>query len=464
VLPASWQQKLTYRELALADPLYFQGYYLENRCLPHRAGFLDFLEQPDTHKLLLAPREHWKTKTIVGYLIWRILQHRDLRILIIAHNQEFATDSVTLIRDSLLSPRIVRDFGDLRTKDWGKESFTVARPHFLHEPTVLGAGQGTGILGRHFDIIWCDDIVTDENQWTPEMRKKIWSWYTGTLLRCCDHQLIMTGTRKHIEDIYHEIMEQGSYAVQVHKAILDEAAHTMLAPTLKGTPEQTWAWLMTERHRMGALKFQQEMQNEPVALEGFVLKKAWLRYYDLSQPPSFNWIYAGVDPAVGTSDAASFTGLVLIGVTPDHRFYVLDIQRQQWPIDWEKQCAAMLQSYVDRGWVPNQVAVESVITFKYITAPLTTVSPLPIHFVDYKQKHTHGEQIQDKVARIQSLGTYFEQGRVFLPHPNQYPMTATFEVKEYLVFPEGEYTDMLDALNLAILCHASQPSPEAAFR
>ena len=93
---------------------------------------------------------------------------------------------------------------------------------------------------------------------------------------------------------------------------------------------------------------------------------------------------------------------------------------------------------------------------------LINISPLPIRFVDYRQ--SGDTQIKDKVARIQGLGVYFEQGRVFLPHPNQYPMTATFEHTEYLSFPEGEFTDLLDALNLVIQAHASMPSGDAAFR
>ena len=63
---------------------------------------------------------------------------------------------------------------------------------------------------------------------------------------------------------------------------------------------------------MGSLMFAQEMQNQPIAAEGLAFKKAWVQYFDLSNPPNFNWIYAGVDPAVGKSDIASFTALVLV--------------------------------------------------------------------------------------------------------------------------------------------------------
>jgi predicted phage terminase large subunit-like protein len=446
--------KTTHRELALADPLYFMGYYMGQRCLPHRAAFLDFFLQPETHKLLLAPREHWKTTTLIGYLLWRILKNPDIRILIIAHNQEFATDTVQNIRDHLAThPRIRRDFGDLTTTEWGKEAFTVQRTAKLHEPTCMGAGQGTGILGRHFDIVWCDDIAKTENQWTPEMRQKLWTWFTGTLLRCCDHEMIITGTRKHLEDIYHTVMEQGGYTVQVLRAVLDEDAHTVLAPEI-------WSYdrLMVEKQRMGELMFRQEMQNEPVPPGGIAFKKEWLRYYDPAKPlPRFVAYYVGIDPAIGQTDVADYTAVVLIGVTTYQQYYVLDMQRQRWPVNWVDRVVGLYKYYCDMlKQRPNVVGVEAIYTGMMQARELqAAATAMPLKFVDYrvrtKDEGIQGQLPRDKIARLQSLGRYFELGRVYLPDPNQHRMTVVFEAEEYLIFPEGEHDDLLDALNIAIL-------------
>jgi phage terminase large subunit-like protein len=454
---------LTHRELAEADSGYFLGYYLGMWTLPHRRQMLDHLDSADQYLLLLLPRGFLKTSTVSGWITRQLAYNPALRVLCVSSTKELALENVGAIKAPFeTNPKMLRDFGDLRDEPWGTEKFLLKRPPSpAKEPTCIARSVGATALGMHFDIIWCDDIITTETQWTEDMRKKVWAWFTGTLLRCLerDGHFIVTGTRKNIDDLYYQLLQSPGWHSYVYKAILDEPRREVLAPWL-----YTYDRLLQERQRMGSLMFAQEMQNEPVAAEGLALKKAWIHYYDLSKPPNFNWLYAGVDPAVGTSDVASYTGVVLIGVTPDHRFYILDMQRQRWPIDWEQQCNRILNSYVERGWVPNLVKVENVMTFKYVTAPLATVSRLPISFEDYKQKHQTGNLIQDKVARIQSLGVYFEQGRVFLPHPDQYPMTVTFEHDEYLQFPEGEFTDLLDALNLAILCHASQPSQEAAFK
>lgn len=444
---------VTHDQLALADPLYLMGYYMGQRCLPHRELFLDFVMGAEQDKILLAPREHWKTTTMIGYLVWRILQNPSIRVLIIAHNQDFARDVNKTVRDWLETPTIIRDFGDVRTKHWGKEAFTVRRDRILKEPTCMAAGVGTGILGRHFDLVYCDDILKVENQWTDEQREKLSGWFRGTLRRCCDGEMIITGTRKHIKDLYSVLIEEGTYATRVYRAIIDEDTREVFAPHI-------WSYerLERERHKMGSTWFAQEMQNEPMDPKGLTLKKEWIKYYDPSKPtPPFIGLYLGIDPAVGKSEVADFTAACLIGVTSYLHYYVLDLQRHRWPVGWVDKVVSLWQSYISRGWRPFVVGVEAIMSGLMQARDLSAAATaMPLRLVDYRSpkdpNDIDGVIPRDKVARIQSLGVYFEQGRVFLPDPNQYPMTITFEHEEYLVFPEGEHDDMLDALNIAILC------------
>jgi phage terminase large subunit-like protein len=429
--------------------------------LPHRVEMLSHIEEPDQYILLLYPRDHLKTSTVTGYITKQLAFDPSLRVLCVSNTKELALQNIGAVREQLEhNDKILRDFGDLRGESWGKEKFTLKRPPTTgKEPSVIARSLGASVLGMHFDIIWCDDIVEVENQYTQQQRDKIEEWFWGKLYKCLDRRgkLIVTGTRKNIQDIYATLLSRETWASYVYKSIIDEERQEVLAPWL-----YPYERLVMERTNMGSLKFAREMQNEPIEAKGLVLKRDWVQFYDINTPPLFNWIYAGVDPAVGKSEIASFTAVVLIGVTPDHRYFVLDIQRHRWPVDWEQQCNSVLNGYVERGFTPTLVAVESVITFDYSTAPLATVSPLPIRFVDYKR--AGDTQIKDKVARIQSLGVYFEQGRVYLPDPDGYPMTVKFLDDEYLQFPEGEFTDMLDALNLAVNAHASMPSGDAAFR
>jgi hypothetical protein len=452
-------RNVTHRELALADPVYFNSHYLDQWYLPHRARLIDFLTQdhplfypgsPVTRqfRLALLPRDHLKTSTVSGLETGLICRNPNVRCLNAANTMELARQNVGYVKAHLEhNPRIRADFGDLTGEPWGKEKIQVRRTStHLKEPTVIAAGLGTAILGMHFDLIWLDDIIKTENQWTEEMREKVWLWFSTTLIPCLDRHglMVVTGTRKHLEDLYSRLMVSPQWSTTVSRAIIDEATQQVLEPFL-----YSYDRLVARRSVIGDLEFAQEYQNEPIAMKGLELKREWLRHYDPNDPPQFNWTYMGIDPAVGKSDTASYTATCLLGVTPDLKMYVLDFQRHRWHVQWEDKIIELWQRYVREGRAPLIVAVESVMTFRYVTQPLVEKSRMPVQFVEYRQKR--GTQVQDELARIRALGVHFSHGRIYLPDPDKDPMSVAFEMEEYLRFPSKEgYTDMLNALNLAV--------------
>jgi hypothetical protein len=359
-----------------------------------------------------------------------------------------------------INPKLLRDFGDLRSEPWGNEAFQLKRRVILKEPTVKAGALGTSLLGFHFDIIWLDDIVTELNQWTPEQRQKVWKWYTGTLDKCtkATSEVLVTGTRKNIEDYYSRILKFDHWDHRIDKALINEDTGEVLSPY--HYPLERLLDMRTE----DPLYFAQEMQNEPVAMEGRELKREWLRYYNPYEPPAFNWIFMAVDPAVAKADTGSYTATCLIGVTPNYDIYVLEFQRQNWTVEWAVKCEELWKRYVAEDRAPLQVAVENVMQFHYITAPLTQTA-MPVRFVDYRKPVKGDTQVRDKHARIRGLGTRFMNGKIYLPDPNIDPTTIIFEKYEYLAFPSKDgYTDMLDALNLACNLMQTAQSGDAAFR
>ena len=204
--------------------------------LPHRNEMLDHIEQPDQYILLLYPRDHLKTSSVTSYLIKRLLFNPGLRVLCVSNTKELAIQNVGAIKAPMENnPKILRDFGEVRGEPWGTEKFTLKRPPSPgKEPSCIARSVGASALGMHFDLIWCDDIVSTETQWTQEQRDKTWAWFTGTLLRCLDRagKLIVTGTRKHIDDLYHQLLTSEGWTSYVYKAIIQEEGREVLAPWL----------------------------------------------------------------------------------------------------------------------------------------------------------------------------------------------------------------------------------------
>ncbi len=445
---------LTHRELGEASTPYFMGYYLDMWMLPHRVEMIDHIEADHQYILLLYPRDHWKTTTVTGWLVKKLAYNTALRVLCVSNTKELALQNVKKIRDRFMyNTKIFRDFGDLQGEPWGTEKFTLKRPPSpAKEPSCIARSLGASALGMHFDVIWCDDIVTTLNQWTEDQRKKVWEWFATTLVPCLDRQgkLIVTGTRKHIEDIYYRLLTTKTWVSHVYRAIIDEATQEVLAPWA-----YNYARLVERRITVGDLEFEQEYQNEPVARKGLGLKLAWVKYYDPDNPPKFSYYYMGVDPAVGKSDVADYTAIVLIGVTHRLHYYVLDIQRHHWgetAATWAKKIEEAFLYYASSNRRPSVVGVESAYAQKFQARELMQLaSSMPLKFVEYRTLSFEGQQAKDKVARLQAMGLFFEQGRVYLPDPDKEPMTAKFLHDEYLQFPEGEHDDMLDALAIALI-------------
>ena len=101
---------------------------------------------------------------------------------------------------------------------------------------------------------------------------------------------------------------------------------------------------------------------------------------------------------------------------------------------------------MNQKWSPDLISIETVA---YQAA-------LPQSLRQYKLPIKGVNRIKDKVTRITSAFTQFEQGFVFLP--NTHPLLHEFE-SEYVHFPTGKHDDMLDATEMAITMAMTGSNP-----
>ncbi|MGD9637828.1 MAG: phage terminase large subunit [Alphaproteobacteria bacterium] len=123
--------------------------------------------------LLMAFRNSGKS-TIVGlFCAWVLLQNSDLRILVMAADQELARKMVRNIKRIIERHDLTRHLIPLKKEQWGKDSFIIARRAELRDPSVLARGLGGNITGSRADIIICDDIEVPKNSDTSFKRKDL---------------------------------------------------------------------------------------------------------------------------------------------------------------------------------------------------------------------------------------------------------------------------------------------------
>lgn len=457
-LPGGLQQ-LPPKTLALYDPVYFAVRYLARTKPPkpmpkHQVEILDTLVdingQPIPGKyLFLEPRGHGKTDTIAFcYAIWRLCCDHNTRILFIGEEGEQAAKHSTRIKEELEgnNPELVRDYNIQKGHRWKNRLFYLRRDAKLKDPSVEAVGLNKAITGGRFDLIIADDMLSELNTLTPEVRKKTENWFLGTIdpILTPTGQWVVIGTHKHWDDLYSKLRKQGSgFSTIVRKAIIDEEKRQVLWPE-----EWSYARLMQKRQEwldmrgpIGGLIFIREYQNEPVHLEGQEFKLDWLRYWgpDHALKPHGLPRYAGVDPAVGKSAKGSYAAIVTLEADLTNKLlYIVDFWRGHISMGQLPQIIGQL--YEKWNW--RAVGIESVFWQAELARAMSKYG-LPVVPIDYRKRRAPSK----KYDRLQELGLPFSAGTLFLPI--EHPMTSIFVHHEYTPFPEGAHDDLLDALWIA---------------
>ena len=139
-----------------------------------------------TKTIQLAPRGCGKsTIGTIGSALVKILRDPNIRILfasdIVTHAQGFLAE----LKECLAHPRTVEIFGPQQGEIWNEDETTVAgRTLPRKERTIMTTGVDSSITSAHFDVIYCDDLVTLRNARTEGSRHKVKQRYYTTLMPC----------------------------------------------------------------------------------------------------------------------------------------------------------------------------------------------------------------------------------------------------------------------------------------
>lgn len=172
------------------------------------------LQLDNRRTMILAPRGHGKsTICTVAYVLWKLLQNRDARILIVSNTADQADALLGEMKLQAETSEPLRQlFGDLRGGLWRANKLTVAgRKGIFKEASVTSIGVEGAVISRHYDVIILDDVVDEENASSANARRKLRNWYAKVLLPCLEPggELHVLGTRYHPRDLYAGMMDSG---------------------------------------------------------------------------------------------------------------------------------------------------------------------------------------------------------------------------------------------------------------
>jgi hypothetical protein len=351
------------RERGRKDLLYFcQTYMPHYFSVPFgdfQSEWQEITELRDQFAVVGAPREHAKsTFFTLGNPIHKIAYRLKRFIIPCSDTHEQAAAFSTQIKLELEeNPRLIHDFGKLKTKSWSDDEFETTSG-----TKVLARGRGDKVRGIRYrqhrpDMAIFDDMENDETVENPRTIKKIINWIRGAVLGSLGsgYSAIMVGNLFHplsaISKLIAEEDEDGlpRYVSKVYDAILDEDLRLPLWPAL-------WPWerLMQKKHDVGTYTFNKEMRNQ-VGTEDSPFPENTVTFHDRIEVINRPLIFAtGVDPASTANSKSDFRAVVT---------WALDRQRMSFHCmhAWIKRRSIgefFAAAYAQNDQYPGRVIVE----------------------------------------------------------------------------------------------------------
>lgn len=343
--PQPHQEMCSVAELAMRK---FENYYIRGVT----PGTND-----KTYFICMTPRDSFKSTVWSECMpVYLALKFPDIRILIDSENVGKAEKFAAAGKEHFEANSKLRAYyGTHHVPEsrndavWSRGQYRIAsrRRVGLKEHTVMTCGIGTTMPGMHYDVIICDDLVSEKNVTSPDQVQKVFEHiqYMQSLLTP-GGLLFIIGTRWHFDDAYSKIIDDpiqcSEYNLYIRSAggILDPDPQTGIPKPLYFPNRLTEGFLAKKLKLQKRYIFSCQYLNSPVSTDdlsfdvnkyNYMNKKSFLK--DIIRKPkssnmahgNFRWEFI-CDPAI-TDDkkkvkGGDFTAMAAFITTPDNQFYI----------------------------------------------------------------------------------------------------------------------------------------------
>lgn len=397
-------------------------------------------------------REGYKSSIITfGLNLQDILKNPEVTIGIFSHTRPIAKAFLFQLKSELEKNEYLKDlFPDILWRQPHKESpkwslddgIIVKRKGNPKESTVEAWGLvDAQPTSKHFDILNYDDIVVPASIGTPEMIAKVLSALELSYnLASKQFRRRFAGTRYHAQDAYQTVIDRGTAKARI------------FTPTDKGQEDfnadgvpviHTVQELKDKRRDQGLYTYACQMLQNPFADKAMNFKKEWLEFYSVIRN-SGKWnFYILVDPASKKKKDSDYTVILVIGLAPDHNYYLMDGVRDRLNLTQRSNKVFELH----RKWQPLNVGYEEygmqadIEHIKYVQEQ-----------EGYRFQITPLGGSMAKEDRIRRLVPIFEQHRFYMPFSLLFvsaegkvvDLIQSFLNDEYHTFPVCSHDDIFD--------------------
>jgi len=423
--------------------------------------------------MLAAPRGHGKTMLIAKYIVYLLCKHYPtVTILLISSTRSMAKRIYRHVYFNLkFNKKIHQLMGTddlISTKDLSELSLWLpsdVEDNAELDPSFKAVGRITEVIGSHPDYLFLEDIIQKTSK-AEDTEENLQEWYDTTIsyLPKKDTKIVVTYTRKALNDLYARMMESDLYykltcpAIEVVNEnakwpdesdyirnetgqVIDVKVNPAHFQTL-GCPNWDLKKLLIYR-KMNYEAFEREMQNNPIPVSGLYFRLEDICYYDSLPTTHQSILSMHCDPAFGKKGTADYTAIVVVAWQEGmNRFYVLEHQLEK-GLGYDQiidRFCEVYEKWNRLGYRFCNVSIETNFAQTWLAQGIMS-RKLPVVGVDTER---------NKHNRIQSLRAYFTQHMIYmnrsLPgYGEAYNQIANYDCTDSTAIKKDDFLDALEA-------------------
>ena len=397
--------------------------YLPNWHIMQIARALERCVAGDVRRLIInmPPRYLKSICASVAFPAWLLGNDPARRVIVASHNQNLSL-KFSLDTRRVMTSRWYREiFPHVRFADDQNEKgkFMTTESGFR-----LATSVGGGITGEGGNFLIVDDPQVPASALNKNARAEVVEWFDQTFSTRLDDKkngiMIVVMQRLHEDDLSGVLLARGGWE-HLSFPVIDERGR-LLHAAREGVEEV--ARLKAE---LGEYVFASQYLQAPYVLSGGIIKREWVKFFDVMPSLSEGAIYQSWDTAVKAGESSDYS-VCLTVLENASGVFVVDVLREKLVYPELKRKVLMMAEV----WKPDAILVEDKASGQSLIQDLRLECALPV---------IAQMPVGDKVTRLARVSPMIEAGKVFFGR-NMQLLEA-----ELVSFPGGKNDDMVDALS-----------------
>ena len=383
----------------------------------------------------------------VCFPAWVLGKDATKRIIVASYSKQLSTKHSTDTRQIMMSNWYKKCFPETIIADGmnEKNKFCTTKNGFRFATSVNGTLTGEG-----GDILIADDPHNPVNIYSKQSRQKTIDWFSGVFSSRLNNKnegsIIVIMQRLHTDDlsgylISHNVKQEW-FCINLPAIAEDETSYYLFDKLYKirkignilHQKMENQHTLENVKAELGEYNFMAQYQQTPISVDGNMIKKSWLHYFDLKDIVNLynkNDIkyYISIDCASGIGTENDFTA-VSVFVVENEKFYLCEVIRLKIPYpELKAKVGKIIEKYN-----PKAVLIEDKSNGSSLIQEL-------------QQNHYNIIPIKptkSKECRVNDILIVLENGYLLIAK-NQY-WNQEFEA-ELLSFPAGKHDDQVDSVS-----------------